>query len=105
MLQLSYVPAHQPVCVMMAPRCLPRTCSRHSPPPPTPPPPTHTTLPPPPPSSPLSSNQLSCVQVLGLTRRLSAKRTFLSNVMQQVEQHGEAHAKVGLLQMRCGFRG
>ena len=38
-----------------------------------------------------------CTQVLGLTRRLSAKRTFLSNVMHQVEQHGDAHAKVIML--------
>ena len=30
-----------------------------------------------------------------MTRRLSVKRTFLNNVMQQVEQHGETHAKVG----------
>lgn len=29
-----------------------------------------------------------------MTRRLSAKRTFLNNVMQQIEQHGETHAKV-----------
>ena len=32
--------------------------------------------------------------MLGLTRRLSAKRTFLNNVMQQVERYGDAHAKV-----------
>ena len=52
---------------------------------------------PPPPHTPRlhhHQSQLSCVQVLGLTRRMSAKRTFLNNVMQQVEQHGEAHAKV-----------
>ena len=35
------------------------------------------------------------MQALGLTRRLSAKRTFLNNVMHQVERYGDAHAKVG----------
>ena len=34
------------------------------------------------------------LQALGLTRRLSAKRTFLNNVMHQVERYGDAHAKV-----------
>jgi hypothetical protein len=34
------------------------------------------------------------LQALGLTRRLSAKRSFLNNVMQQVERYGDAHAKV-----------
>ncbi|KAL3158150.1 Son of sevenless 1, variant 2 [Trebouxia sp. C0010 RCD-2024] len=33
------------------------------------------------------------LEALGMTRRLSAKRTFLNNVMQQIEQHGETHAK------------
>ncbi len=36
------------------------------------------------------------LQALGLTRRLSAKRTFLNNLMQQVERYGDAHAKVHL---------
>ncbi|KAA6417827.1 MAG: salt overly sensitive 1 [Trebouxia sp. A1-2] len=34
------------------------------------------------------------LQALGLTRRLSAKRTFLNNVMQKVERYGDAHAKM-----------
>ncbi|KAL0054936.1 hypothetical protein WJX82_004786 [Trebouxia sp. C0006] len=34
------------------------------------------------------------LQALGLTRRLSAKRSFLNNVMQQVERYGDAHAKM-----------
>lgn len=34
------------------------------------------------------------LQALGLTRRLSAKRTFLNNIMQQVERYGDAHAKM-----------
>ena len=39
---------------------------------------------------------LCCWQWLGLTRRVSVKKTFLNNVVKQVERHGSAHAKVTL---------